>query len=153
MSFTDYKMLNRQLVSLIDEDNGYVPVLSNLAALLWDSLDDINWSGFYIVRGDKLVLGPFQGKLACIHIPYGNGVCGTAWREDSTQVVPDVHKFPGHIACDSVSNSEIVVPVRKNGEVIAVIDIDSPSFERFTSLDAEGLEETARILGECVSWG
>lgn len=152
MAFKDYKMLNRQLTSLIEEDNGYVPVLSNLASLLWSSLDDINWSGFYIVKENELVLGPFQGKLACIHIPYGSGVCGTAWKENATQLVPDVHQFPGHIACDSASNSEIVVPVRKDGEVVAVIDIDSPNFSRFDPADAEGLEETARILGESVCW-
>ena len=152
MSSTDYKLLNKQLLSLIEEDDGYVPVLSNCAALLWNSLDDINWSGFYTVKGSELVLGPFQGKVACIHIPRGNGVCGTAWSEDATQLVPDVHQFPGHIACDSASNSEIVVPVRKNGEVVAVIDIDSPSFSRFTEEDARGLEETARILGESVCW-
>ena len=152
MSFTDYSMLNRQLALLIEEDNGFVPVLSNCAALLWSALEDINWAGFYIVKGEGLVLGPFQGKVACIHIARGSGVCGTAWGKDETQLVPDVHKFPGHIACDSASNSEIVVPVRRNGEVVAVIDIDSPSFGRFTQEDADGLEETARILGESVCW-
>ena len=97
-------------------------------------------------------MGPFQGKLACIHIEKGKGVCGTAWASDSTQLVPNVHKFPGHIACDSASNSEVVVPVRREGEVVAVIDIDSPSFERFTAEDAQGLELIAEVLGRSVEW-
>ena len=148
----DYMIMAKQLESLIEEDSSYVPVLSNCAALLWEQLEDINWAGFYLVKGDILVLGPFQGKLACIHIEKGKGVCGTAWASDSTQLVPDVHKFPGHIACDSASNSEVVVPVRRDGEVVAVIDIDSPSFERFTAEDARGLELIAEVLGRSVEW-
>ena len=152
MGKPDYTIMAKQLESLIEEDSSYVPVLSNCAALLWEQLEDINWAGFYLVKGDILVLGPFQGKLACIHIEKGKGVCGTAWASDSTQLVPDVHKFPGHIACDSASNSEVVVPVRRDGEVVAVIDIDSPSFERFTAEDAQGLELIAEVLGRSVEW-
>lgn len=152
MGKPDYTIMAKQLESLIEEDSSYVPVLSNCAALLWEQLEDINWAGFYLVNGDILVLGPFQGKLACIHIEKGKGVCGTAWASDSTQLVPNVHKFPGHIACDSASNSEVVVPVRREGEVVAVIDIDSPSFERFTAEDAQGLELIAEVLGRSVEW-
>ena len=152
MGKPDYTIMAKQLESLIEEDSSYVPVLSNCAALLSEQFEDINWAGFYLVKGDILVLGPFQGKLACIHIEKGKGVCGTAWASDSTQLVPDVHKFPGHIACDSASNSEVVVPVRRDGEVVAVIDIDSPSFERFTAEDAQGLELIAEVLGRSVEW-
>jgi GAF domain-containing protein len=152
MGKPDYTIMAKQLESLIEEDSSFVPVLSNCAALLWEQLEDINWAGFYLVKGDILVLGPFQGKLACIHIEKGKGVCGTSWASDSTQLVPDVHKFPGHIACDSASNSEVVVPVRRDGEVVAVIDIDSPSFERFTAEDAQGLELIAEVLGRSVDW-
>lgn len=152
MGKTDYSLVRKQLELLIDEDCGCMPVLSNCSALLWGALDDINWAGFYLVRGDELVLGPFQGKVACIHIARGNGVCGTAWDSNETQLVPDVHAFPGHIACDSASNSEIVVPIRKNGEIVAVIDIDSPSFSRFSLEDAAGLESIAGVLGNRVEW-
>ena len=145
-------MMTRQLELLIDEDSGCVPVLSNCSALLWEHLADINWAGFYLVRGDLLVLGPFQGKVACIHIEKGKGVCGTAWDSGSTQLVENVHEFPGHIACDSASNSEIVVPVRKDGEIVAVIDIDSPSFGRFSQEDADGLQAVAEVLGNRVAW-
>lgn len=152
MGKPDYTIMAKQLESLIEEDSSYVPVLSNCAALLSEQFEDINWAGFYLVKGDILVLGPFQGKLACIHIEKGKGVCGTAWASDSTQLVPNVHKFPGHIACDGASNSEVVVPVRRDGEVVAVIDIDSPSFERFTAEDAQGLELIAEVLGRSVEW-
>jgi GAF domain-containing protein len=152
MEKVDYLLMARQLSSLIEEDGDYLPVLSNCSALLWENLKDINWAGFYLVRGDVLVLGPFQGKLACIHIEKGKGVCGTAWETDSTQLVANVHEFPGHIACDSASNSEVVVPVRRDGEVVAVIDIDSPMFGRFSSEDAEGLEKIADLLGSRVVW-
>ena len=111
-------------------------------------LEDINWAGFYLMEEGKLVLGPFQGKPACIEIPLGKGVCGTAAAERKTQLVSDVHAFPGHIACDCASNSEIVVPILAGGEVRAVLDIDSPSFGRFTEEDREGLESFVRILEE-----
>ncbi len=149
----DYNMLKEQLEGFLDMDPFYVPALSNASALLWEALSDINWAGFYIVRGDKLVLGPFQGKPACIHIKRGKGVCGTAWAEDKTQLVPDVHEFPGHIACDSASNSEIVVPLHDGGRNVAgVLDIDSPLFSRFTEADREGLEAFAKALEARISW-
>ena len=152
MATPDYRIMAKQLELLAEEDRGFMPVLSNCSALLWEHMEDINWAGFYLVRGDILVLGPFQGKVACIHIEKGKGVCGTAWESGETQLVPDVHEFPGHIACDSASNSEIVVPVSKDGKTVAVIDIDSPSFGRFSQEDAEGLQRIAEILGSEVDW-
>lgn len=149
----DYNMLKEQLEGFLDTDPFYVPALSNASALLWEALSDINWAGFYIVRGDNLVLGPFQGKPACIHIKRGKGVCGTAWAEDKTQLVPDVHEFPGHIACDSASNSEIVVPLHDGGRNVAgVLDIDSPLFSRFTEEDRAGLEAFAKTLEAHIDW-
>lgn len=143
---TDYKLLNRQL-SAVTEDVPYpMANLANAAALLWEALPEINWAGFYLMEGEKLVLGPFQGKVACVEIPIGRGVCGTAVAADATQIVPDVHAFPGHIACDSASNSEIVIPLRKNDKIIGVLDIDSPVFNRFSETDKAGLEMFAEIL-------
>ncbi len=152
MDITGYRSMAKQVQALIEEDPWYVAVLSNTAALIWDQLKDINWAGFYIVRDGRLVLGPFQGKVACIHIEKSRGVCGAAWREDCTQLVEDVHQFPGHIACDSASNSEVVVPIHKDGDVVAVIDIDSPLKGRFGADDARGLEEIAAVLGSGVLW-
>ena len=143
---TDYPVLLSQLEAITRDVPHPIANLANGAALLWEHLPRINWAGFYLTEGEKLVLGPFQGKTACIEIPWGKGVCGTAAAIDSTQLVPDVHAFPGHIACDSASNSEIVVPLRKDGRVIGVLDIDSPELGRFTVLDAENLENFARIL-------
>lgn len=120
--------------------------LANAAALLWDNLDDINWAGFYIMDNGELKLGPFQGKIACTRIAVGRGVCGTAVAEDKTQLVPNVHEFPGHIACDSASNAEIVIPIHKNGTVWGVLDIDSPTKGRFTVEDQAGLEELVKII-------
>lgn len=120
--------------------------LANASALLWQELERINWAGFYLLEGDRLVLGPFQGKPACIEIPVGRGVCGTAVAENQTQLVPDVHAFPGHIACDCASRSEIVVPLRRGEQVIGVLDIDSPEEGRFTETDRQGLETFARII-------
>lgn len=148
----DYVILGKQLKAFAEEDPRYVPLLSNASALLWDWIPRINWAGFYIVSGGRLVLGPFQGKPACIHIEKGKGVCGTAWASGKTQLVPNVHEFPGHIACDSASNSEIVVPIFRGGEVCAVLDIDSPRYERFTEEDREGLEAFVEILEGCISW-
>lgn len=143
---TDYKLLNRQL-SAVTEDVPYpIANLANAAALLWEVLPEINWAGFYLMEGEKLVLGPFQGKVACVEIPIGRGVCGTAVAADATQIVPDVHAFPGHIACDGASNSEIVIPLRKNDKIIGVLDIDSPVFNRFSETDKAGLEMFAEIL-------
>ena len=125
--------------------------LANVSALINLALDDINWAGFYIMKEGQLVLGPFQGKPACIRINVGSGVCGTAVAEDRTQLVKNVHEFPGHIACDSASNSEIVVPIHnKDGSVFGVLDIDSPSFERFTEEDKAGLEAVAKTLEEIL---
>ena len=124
--------------------------LANASALLWQELPEINWAGFYILEGERLILGPFQGKPACIEIPVGKGVCGTAVATGKTQLVKDVHQFPGHIACDSASNSEIVVPIFQNGTVVGVLDIDSPEFARFDERDQEGLEGFVRVIEDTV---
>lgn len=143
---TDYLQLNQRLAALIEGVPHLIANLANASALLWESLEDLNWAGFYLLEGNTLVLGPFQGKTACIEIPAGKGVCGTAVAEDATQLVRDVHLFPGHIACDSASNSEIVVPVHGGGRIRAVLDIDSPLLGRFTGEDREGLERFVQIL-------
>ena len=143
---TNYSELNKQLYSLINGVPHKTANLANASALLFQTLDNLNWAGFYLIEGKNLILGPFQGKPACIEIPVGRGVCGTAAEKDETVIVPNVHEFPGHIACDGASNSEIVVPIRKNGAVVGVLDIDSPVFDRFTNDDKAGLEEFVRIL-------
>ena len=175
----DYGLLAKQIVSLAEVDAHWLPVLSNAAALLWDALDDINWAGFYLVdpatvSGAELVaamgaepdvapsdhelctpelrLGPFQGKVACVRIPFGRGVCGTAAETKTSQLVEDVHQFPGHIACDSASNSEVVVPIFKDDQVVGVLDIDSPSVARFTQEDLAGLEQVAKVLESCANF-
>ena len=142
----DYSLLCEQLKSLTDGIPYETANLANASALLWQYLTDINWAGFYKMTDGKLVLGPFQGKPACIVIPVGRGVCGTAVATDETQLVYDVHQFPGHIACDSASNSEIVVPIHVNGEIWGVLDIDSPLIGRFSEQDKEGLEEFVKVL-------
>ena len=147
---TDYKALNSQLKALTDGIPYKIANLANASALLWQHLADINWAGFYMMEDGALVLGPFQGKTACIRIPVGKGVCGTAVAEDATQLVPDVHLFPGHIACDCASNSEIVVPIRVNGQIVGVLDIDSPYKNRFTEEDQAGLEEFVHILEKVI---
>ena len=144
---TDYGTLNAQLSVLVGGVPHRIANLANAAALLYHTLDGLNWAGFYLLEGDALVLGPFQGRPACIEIPVGRGVCGTAVAEGRTQLVPDVHQFPGHIACDSASNSEIVVPIRADGKIVGVLDLDSPHLGRFTEEDQAGLEELVRILG------
>jgi GAF domain-containing protein len=143
---TDNELMRRQLESLSEGVDWDVTILANAAALLWEALDDINWAGFYIMRGGRLELGPFQGKTACTVIEAGKGVCGTAAAEDRTQLVPDVHEFPGHIACDSASRSELVVPLHRKGELYGVLDIDSPSKGRFSESDRDGLEMFTRTL-------
>ena len=147
---TDYPTLCAQLSALTEGIPYTIANLSNAAALLWQHLDRINWAGFYMMEDGKLILGPFQGKPACIAIPVGKGVCGTAVAENKTQLVPDVHAFPGHIACDSASNSEIVIPIHVGGEIWGVLDIDSPHFDRFTQADREGLEAFVRILEQIL---
>ena len=141
-----YPLVKQQLEALVAGVPYPIANLANAAALLNQALADINWVGFYLRQGDKLVLGPFQGKTACIEIPFGRGVCGTAAAKDETQLVTDVHEFPGHIACDSASNSEIVIPLHKDGIVAAVLDIDSPTTGRFTEADKAGLESLVPIL-------
>lgn len=146
-----YALLEKQLSALVD-DCPPISALANAAALLWDALQDINWVGFYLLKGDLLHLGPFQGKTACTLIPLGRGVCGTAAAERAVQLVPDVHQFPGHIACDSASNSEIVLPLIMDGTLLGVMDIDSPQFSRFDAEDANGLEKLCSILTNAVDW-
>lgn len=143
---TDYAMLCAQLKAITEDVPYEVANLANASALLWQNLEDINWAGFYKMTDSILVLGPFQGKTACIRIPVGRGVCGTAVAQNATQLVPDVHAFPGHIACDSASRSEIVVPIHVQGAIWGVLDIDSPFENRFSSGDQEGLEAFVRIL-------
>lgn len=142
----DYDLMCRQLQSLSDGVTWDITVLSNATALIWESLEDINWAGFYLMRDGRLLLGPFQGKTACTVIEVGKGVCGTAIAEDKTQLVENVHDFPGHIACDSASNSEIVVPIHSGDSLYGVLDIDSPLIGRFSEEDKEGLEALVRIL-------
>lgn len=147
---TDYRLLLAQLEALTKGVPHKMANLANASALLWEALSDINWAGFYMLEGEILVLGPFQGKHACIEIPVGRGVCGTAVAENATQLVDDVHKFPGHIACDCASNSEIVIPLRKEDRVIGVLDIDSPLYARFTEVDRAGLEKFAELLQKVI---
>lgn len=142
----NYDRIAGQLSALVEGVPYEVANLSNASALLWQELPDINWAGFYKMVDGALVLGPFQGKPACIRIPVGRGVCGTAVAEDRVQLVYDVHQFPGHIACDCASNSEIVLPIHKNGEIWGVLDIDSPYVGRFAESDREGLEQIVAVL-------
>ena len=142
----DYEKLVAQLEALTLDVPYETANLANAAALIWQELPDINWAGFYKMIDGVLVLGPFQGKPACIRIPVGRGVCGTAVAENKTQLVYDVHQFPGHIACDCASNSEIVIPIRVKGEIWGVLDIDSPYVGRFTEADRAGLEGAAAVL-------
>ena len=147
---TDYDILAAQADSLVDGVPHFTANLANISALIFDTLEDINWAGFYIKEEDRLILGPFQGKPACIEIPVGKGVCGTALARDEILTVKDVHCFEGHIACDSASNSEIVLPIHAHGECVAVLDIDSTSKDRFTREDEEGLSRIVKILEEKV---
>lgn len=147
---TDYRMLNEQLTALLAGETDRTANLANAAALLYHALPEVNWVGFYLRRDDELVLGPFQGRPACVRIPLGQGVCGTAARDDRTLRVGDVHAFPGHIACDAASNSELVIPLHGGGTVTAVLDIDSPRPERFDAADEAGLSAIARTLESAV---
>lgn len=143
---TDYKKMNSELEALTDGVPHRVANLANASALLYNTLDRINWAGFYLLEDGRLVLSAFQGKPACIEIAIGRGVCGAAVAQKQTLVVPDVHKFEGHIACDGASRSEIVVPLICDGEVVGVLDIDSPEYDRFSNEDRQGLELFAKII-------
>lgn len=145
---TDYTTLNAQLRALIHGVPHLIADLANASALLFMTLPDLNWAGFYFLEGETLVLGPFQGKPACIEVPLGRGVCSASVTRDESVLVPDVHEFPGHIACDSASQSELVVPLHADGRIVGVLDLDSPTVRRFTEEDRAGLEAFARILEE-----
>ena len=141
-----YSLLLEQTKAITDDVPHRIANLANISALLYQALPDINWAGFYLMQDGKLILGPFQGKVACVEIAIGKGVCGTAAERGETILVPDVHKFPGHIACDSASNSEIVIPLIVKGNLFGVLDIDSPHLDRFSDNDRDGLEQFAKIL-------
>lgn len=145
----DYALLKDQVSALIADESNNIANLANTAAILFNALDDVNWAGFYLVdttKPDELVLGPFQGQPACLRIPFNKGVCGTAASSLTSQLVVDVHAFPGHIACDAASNSEIVIPIVCDGRLYGVLDIDSPSLNRFTEADLVGLEAVVAVL-------
>ncbi|MCO6056854.1 GAF domain-containing protein [Pseudomonas sp. MOB-449] len=141
-----YSLLAAQLESLLADERDFIANSAQFSAFLFNELTDLNWAGFYLNRDEQLVLGPFQGKVACVRIPFGKGVCGAAARTRETQRVEDVHAFPGHIACDSASNSELVVPLVKDGRLIGVLDLDSPELARFTEVDQAGIEQLAAIF-------
>ena len=146
-----YKLINAQVQALISDESDMIANMANIAAVLFNTLEQINWAGFYLFKQDQLVLGPFQGQPACIRIPMGRGVCGTAASSLQTLVVKDVHAFAGHIACDAASNSEIVVPIIVNKQLVAVLDIDSPVIDRFDEHDRQGLEALASIFQETLT--
>lgn len=141
-----YADLNRDFQALMTGETSFLATLANTSALLFERLSDVNWAGFYLLEGNTLVLGPFQGRLACVRIPVGRGVCGTAVAQNQVQRVEDVHAFDGHIACDSASNAEIVLPLSVNNQIIGVLDIDSTAFGRFTDEDEQGLRELVANL-------
>ena len=143
---TNYDLIIKQMEALAEESSDYIPVMSNVSAILFHAMEDINWAGFYIVKDDSLILGPFQGNVACVRIQKGKGVCGTAWEKDQAQLVPDVHEFPGHIACDAASRSEVVIPIHMDSRVFAVLDIDSPSLARFSDEDLAGLTKLVEAI-------
>ncbi|MDK2799686.1 MAG: L-methionine (R)-S-oxide reductase [Clostridiales bacterium] len=147
-----YKQLNTYLIGLINEETDWLAGIANASALLYQLLPDINWAGFYLYKDGELVLGPFQGKPACVRIALGKGVCGTAAKTRKIQVVEDVNQFPGHIACDASSQSEIVLPIIKNDKLIGVLDIDSPVKARFNKQDVEGLSSFVNILNQYINW-
>lgn len=146
-----YQSLAGQLAALTQDEPDLIANLANISAVLFDQLNDLNWLGFYLVKGTQLVLGPFQGKVACVRIDRGKGVCGTAWDTGLVQRVEDVHAFPGHIACDSASESEIVLPIRSQGKIVAVLDVDSPRKGRFSEIDQAGFEAIVRVV-EQLDW-
>jgi L-methionine (R)-S-oxide reductase len=148
-----YRELSASLAALLDGETDAVANLANASALLSGALDRINWCGFYLLRGDELVVGPFQGKPACVRIPMGRGVCGTAAARRETLVVPDVDAFPGHIACDAASRSEIVVPILQESALRGVLDVDAPEADRFDDEDRTGLQDFVSVLAPRVDWG
>ena len=148
----EYSLLVEQAKGLMETETWYVAAFSNISSLIMGILPDLNWAGFYLMRNGCLTVGPFQGKPACIHIAPGKGVCGAAVVRDETIAVPDVHQFPGHIACDGASESEIVIPIHADGQVVAVLDIDSPVKNRFGPEDRECLEALVRMIEERVRW-
>lgn len=153
MESTDYRLMYEQAAEIIRTEPHYVSALSNLSALLFQSMEGINWAGFYLMDRGSLVVGPFQGKTACIRIGIGKGVCGTAVRQQRVVRVADVHAFPGHIACDASSRSEIVLPIWNKGRIAGVLDIDSPLPDRFTAEDEEGLSDIVQLIGQEVDFG
>lgn len=150
---TNYSILTAQLKELAEIDRNAVSIMANASALLMQTMEQVNWAGFYLVKDGMLKVGPFQGRPACVLIGRGKGVCGTAWEKEETLVVEDVHAFPGHIACDSASRSEIVIPIRSDGKIAAVLDIDSPVENRFSGEDRQGLEAFVRVMEEVIVWG
>ena len=149
---TDYALLADQAASMIETEPHYVAALSNMSALIYESMDRLNWAGFYMMDKGSLLVGPFQGRPACIRIEIGKGVCGTAVKEKKIQRVADVHAFPGHIACEAASRSEIVLPIRSGGRIVGVLDIDSPEPERFSEEDEKGLALLADLIGRAVDF-
>ncbi|HHV32498.1 GAF domain-containing protein [Caproiciproducens sp. LBM24188] len=147
-----YRLLYAQMKSMLDGETDVVANLANASALLKEALTSINWAGFYLIKNGELLLGPFQGKPACVHIAVGKGVCGTAVAQNRTQTVENVHEFPGHIACDCDSASEIVVPLRSRGEIVGVMDIDSPQVGRFDGEDTRWLEQIAGVIETACNW-
>ena len=141
-----YALLAAQLEALLAGERDFIANAAQFSAFLYTQVEDLNWAGFYLNRNEELVLGPFQGQVACVRIPFGRGVCGAAAQSRETQRVEDVHEFPGHIACDSASNSELVVPLVKDGRLIGVLDLDSPSLKRFKEVDQKGIERLAQIF-------
>lgn len=150
MKAVDYELLCEQMRALSEGVDYEITNLANASALLYDTMPDLNWAGFYLYRGGVLRLGPFQGKPACTRIDMGRGVCGTAAQNDRTELVPDVHKYPGHIACDGASNSEIVIPIHKNKRLYGVLDIDSPELSRFSEDDRAGLTAFVRVMEQIL---
>jgi L-methionine (R)-S-oxide reductase len=148
---TAYRELARDLAAVLAGEHDLIANAANTAALIYDALPDLNWAGFYLYKENQLVLGPFQGKPACVRIALGKGVCGTAAARRETVLVKDVHEFPGHIACDSASNSEIVVPLIRDGELLGVLDLDSPRLARFDAEDRRGIEKLAQLFVASVS--
>ncbi|MDD6666903.1 MAG: GAF domain-containing protein [Lachnospiraceae bacterium] len=146
----NYSMIAEQIRALCAVENGWVPVFSNASAVLFQEMPDVSWAGFYVEKNGSLLIGPFQGKMACIRIPHDKGVCGSAYAKDTVMLVRNVHEFPGHIACDAASNSEIVLPIHGKTGIVAVLDIDSTSIGRFTEEDREGLLQVVKVFEECV---